>query len=458
METPMTRSHRRVVFSTPLLVALLLLAGCAGGPSTSRSTVAAADFERDDSTTDVAGEATSAASDGGAMAGVDETAPVRTAPTTRFEDEEPIALEATTTLAEPSGRITTIIGDPSLTTEAVRARDSADVVDALIGQINGRPVYASAFFVPIDDRLEAFARRVDAGEKTRGEFDQMAVQTINRRLRDLLQNEVFLAEAETSFSAESRVEQIEGFKEYTRARLISERGRGSVEAAELWARLEHGKSLDSYVQEYVENELIRFEYAQEVFQDVTVTWREIEREYYRRFDEFNPPASIRVRLLTVANSEVRRSVIESAVEDGRTIGELIDSGEVRPLHLRSDNGLIEAPLPDDLSTFAPFDEEAGLAVFNETLPTLEAGETVGPIVFLDDRAVGWISIEDIVRPQPVSLYEAQHRLRGEIRQAKAQREQMKYLRDILPRTSYTDERDMSRLLLNIARQRYLGDT
>jgi len=51
------------------------------------------------------------------------------------------------------------------------------IVDSLVGQVNGRPIYADTFFQPIRDQLRAIARRT-----TQREFLEQAQEVITQHL------------------------------------------------------------------------------------------------------------------------------------------------------------------------------------------------------------------------------------------------------------------------------------
>ncbi|MCK4874055.1 MAG: hypothetical protein KAS72_15135 [Phycisphaerales bacterium] len=356
--------------------------------------------------------------------------------------------------AVPLDDVIATVGDPPVGDHAAPLTSSRRVVDALVGQINGRPIYASEVLAPLDARLRSDGRLVAEGEMTISQFKRDAGQSIIRRLQDLIRNEVFLTEAETSIDDEQRQALLGWLKQQIRARRISLSG-GSVEAAQRDVLAEYEMSLDQYVDETANAELIRRELDEEVFGRIRVTWREIERAYYEQQERFNPPRSVRVRLLTMLNDEEERAAVGEALARGESLGEIIESDEISLLYLRRDAGLVTGPLDFELAELTCFDEAEGLGPFNEALRTLAEGEVSSPIEFLSGAAVGWVCIEEVVDPAPVSLYDAQQLLREEILREKILREQNRFIGELTPRTSHTDLGVMARLLLELAQQRHL---
>jgi hypothetical protein len=108
-------------------------------------------------------------------------------------------------------------------------------VESLVGQINGKPVFAGEFLRPLDKRLSAEA----AQARTAREWVAEATKLTRQQLTTQLQDELFLAEARASLSKEERAGLItlltklrenltttaEGSTELANERLIAEEGK-----------------------------------------------------------------------------------------------------------------------------------------------------------------------------------------------------------------------------------------
>ena len=92
------------------------------------------------------------------------------------------------------------------------------VVDSLIGQVNGRPIFADEILTPIMDQLNADYQRLPWDQ-----FRMYVVQMVSRQLREVIYNELFLSEARAGLS-----EQQEGgflaWMNDMRGELIMQRG------------------------------------------------------------------------------------------------------------------------------------------------------------------------------------------------------------------------------------------
>ena len=73
-------------------------------------------------------------------------------------------------------------------------------VDQLVGQINGRPVYADEFFEPMDERLTREAERLNQRD-----FIAFARKEIEASLWDTLRDELLLSEFQGSLTNEQRL-------------------------------------------------------------------------------------------------------------------------------------------------------------------------------------------------------------------------------------------------------------
>ena len=74
------------------------------------------------------------------------------------------------------------------------------IVDSLVGHINGRPVFADEFLEPIEDRLLR-----EADTKRGVELESSFLQIINEWLREVVQNELILAEAQAGLTEQEQL-------------------------------------------------------------------------------------------------------------------------------------------------------------------------------------------------------------------------------------------------------------
>ena len=449
--------------------------GCTGGAGSAEGTISPEDFRGDESVAaqqkqaEPADSSPRSAQNAENNPAADQT-PGRGRPVTTSDADsaEPPVSPAETAVAgsdiplsvmpdENMPRVLAVVGDPETEEDAATLKGKGEVVDLLVGQINGRPIYADEVFKPIDARLRAAARKVRDKQETPRWFDDEAAKAIMRRLSDMISSEVYLSEAEASLPEDQRLQTLDYFKQLIRNDTISRHGRGSVEQADRWTRDNFNMSLDQYVEDQVRSGMISREVHSEVISNITVSWREIVSAYYRQYDRFHPKPLATIRILTIPNvREEPRKTVEAMIAEGKSITDILESGKIRPVFFRASKGEVKVALDKDSSETNYFPEVPDLAPFNEALKQAKPGDTLGPIEFNDGRGVGWVTLVSIEQRPVVSLYDAQQVLRQEIMEKKRLREFDRFEKSLITSKNYTDMRSMASILLEIARERYLA--
>jgi hypothetical protein len=432
-----------------LLGGALCLSACAPDPILEPGTLGPGDFLMATSEPAPARERPASSEATASAPGTRALVPTSVASTT------PLGADAA---AEETPRLLVLAGDPELDADSQVAPSGQLVaVGALIGQINGRPIFAEEVLEPIAARLRAVARSVQEGTHGRDYFDQEATTAISRRLRDIVSNEIYLSEAETAIPDEQRLQALDFYKQLLRNETISEYGQGSVEAAERWARQEHNLSLDEYVDTELRRVLIGLQVREQVYSRVVVSWREIERAYRDQHERFHPQPFARFRIFVIpATRTENRQAIESALAEGGTLQELYELGEIQSLPIERQAGLFEVELEsEDLSGLVLL-EAAVYSPLNEAARLLEVGEASPAIEFNQGLLVGWVQLEALEAPPTVSLYDAQKVIRGEILEEKRRREFGRFEDTFLTRQDLNNMRTMAEMLLDIARRQYLA--
>ena len=99
------------------------------------------------------------------------------------------------------------------------------VLDALVGQINGQPVYADDLLADLDAQLAALGGRLEPGV-----FEQRAAELIDSTLRERLVNALILGEAERALTENQRAG-VRYLVAERREDLLRTYGRGSLAVA-----------------------------------------------------------------------------------------------------------------------------------------------------------------------------------------------------------------------------------
>ncbi len=354
----------------------------------------------------------------------------------------------TSTSPAPSAT-TTVAAPPTLSPAAPPPVLEPLTLDATVGQINGEPVYADAFFK--DNQLEERLIAESSRRKTQREWLTVANEAISKALVTRVRDELVLADAYADFSGEKR-QGLRAFLTKVQSDEISQRG-GSAVIAEQELLESTGRTLDQEAKNKLEQELIGYKINQRVRSRAVVTPRQVRREYERNFNEYNEPSTAHFRLIFMPKADAegdKGKAVRDALAAGKPFDE-VASGEANTFN-RAEGGRLDVQVRGRLA-----DAEQILADERLTAAarTLAPGQTAGPIAWgeQDDR-VAWVHLDSIDRGKSVSLYEAQLNIENRIRDRRLNEERERYFRELLERGSYSDIDTMRARLLAIALERY----
>lgn len=321
---------------------------------------------------------------------------------------------------------------------AARPRQTAPeglaLIEAKVGDINGKPIYATSFFEPIEARLIANAERMRLAG-WRGE----AIKIIDERLTGMMVDELLRAEALAALSTQQR-QGLRAFLSEFRKNILTE-NLGSAQLAE-----KRGQSVDAAMREKEISTLVGLTLFQEVNKRVHVSWRDIQQEYERQYDRFNPPPTAVLRLLRVPTSET--DSIE-AIKDQIATGvafEVIASESWNTFD-PDEGGLIRSEFEGEYREGEFF----GSDVLNERARSLSAGEITD--AFELGRYTCWIKLEG-VEQESVSLYDAQLAINVELNRERREAARQDYIRQLFERARVSNRETLLRRLLSIAEERY----
>ena len=317
---------------------------------------------------------------------------------------------------------------------------AAVVVDEMVGQINGRPVYAASFLSSLDDIL-----RAEAIEMSREEWIQTASQLIQNQLLERIRDELLIAEFNADLTYEERVGLFSFIEQIQQG--IIDRDLGSAARADERLRDQENVSLRGKAEEQFNREIVFEQLRREVTRKVQVSWRDIQRYYEQNIEIFQPPSTAKLRVLRVDPSQ--QELIEHALKSASDRAALFaESTTFR----RTEGGLIEMQLgPDGLAGAEFF----GPPELNEPATKLEIGRITQPIEF--SGAIWWLWLEDIETPEAISLYEAQNRIEQAIRSDREQQERAQYFQRLFGSSAMTEQQlgEMCDRLIQFAIDRYL---
>lgn len=350
----------------------------------------------------------------------------------------------------PPTPIVTRVGPPPQPNPKSVGTDQIVVIDALVGQVNGKPVFASDILEPLDGALRAAADRATDANAWRRSAAELIIKELRRRIED----ELILAEARRGLSPEQK-QGLFRFLEQVQQSLVSG-SRGSSVAADEQLRESTGRSLKQEAQDRLDRELILKELRDRVVPRVVISWRDIQQEYERSYDKFNPPAVATLRLITVAGAPDAEAAqaITAQLASGTPFPTL--AADKRNDFNAAEGGKLIAKFS---GAYAEGDFSA-IKEINDAARTLSIGQVAGPFTYTTKTSRGdvtrtaWVYLERIDKPEGVSLYDAQLAIDGDLREKRTSAEMARYFDQLRKRGNVSRIELMGEQLMIIATDRY----
>jgi len=321
----------------------------------------------------------------------------------------------------------------------------AVLVDSKIGDINGKPVYASKFL----STRSAFFRskseelRQKGGRDWRQQWRVVAEDHIRTGLNTMIEQELLRAEAMSTLTPDQRVGL---FRILDRVSddLASKSG-GSLTAA---SQKLQDMTVQDYLQEAEVAQLVGFQLQKSVNSRVNVSWRDIKQWYETHPEEYNAPPKARFRLVQISKRNPEAiEAFTTALAEGKTPFEELAKQSVNANN-PSEGGLEEKVLTGERGAM----EFYGNAELNKAAQTVEVGKTVGPITYGNYAA--WLHLEEIVDGYK-ALYDQQILIEAYLKALKTHTEKQKYIARLRSKATVTSTDEMTQRLLAVAENRYL---
>lgn len=312
----------------------------------------------------------------------------------------------------------------------------AYTIEALVGQVNGRPVYAGRILDPIDEQLKALVRTQPPQQ-----FVRKARDLIASRVDQVVFDQLILGEAERMLTDRQRDSLRYTLKEQ-RAELVRKHGRGSDQIADKVLLDTTGKDLVQTLREERERLLVQNYTAQQIVPKIDVTRSDIERFYQQNLEQYQPAAQRKIHMI-VADAEHVPVVTQrlAAGEPFLTVAADAQLNTYRP----AQGGLFA-----EKATGSKIFENAGL---NEATLALSAGQHTQGLP-LEDHTV-WVYVERIEQSTARSLQEVQAEIERHLRGQQLQVLTMQYRRRLLKEGSFTPQDQMINAVMDVALSRYM---
>lgn len=366
-------------------------------------------------------------------------------------------------------------------------------VEALVGQVNGRPVYANAVLEPLSDQLDANAKRMSRSAFYDSlvphtstplnnitslalyfEVENMGTSLVGGRMYDLVKNDLLLSEARSGMTREQEYGLFAVIGQM-RSDLASAQG-GSETKMRQDIEQHSGVSVERFLEFQRDLILIEALDRQEIWPKVNVTWRDIQREFEQvSLGEFIPagkPDDARTDAVLLG---LQKGILLSSIEAAK------GSVTIEKIQLSLDDPVVEEVKQGFASGLAFAD-----VVELMQIPTVERGNGywrktfemgMGGVADIDvadmikSKLVGakvgdvlpptqlrttmlWVSIAQ--KQKPISLYNRriQIALRNALRWIQFNREKNRFVQSLWGDGSIHEVKAMAERVANIAVRRH----
>lgn len=327
--------------------------------------------------------------------------------------------------------------EPQPTTPSGR---SLQLLDAKVGDVNGKPVFTSSFFAPIEDRLLAEAERLPPDE-----WRKSAGRIITQRLDGIIADELLRAEALAALTPTQRVG-LQAFLNNFRNNLLSE-NLGSSQLATRRIREREGLTLDEALKQKEVDTLVQLTLIREINRRVNVSWRDIKQRYERDIDDYSPPPTAVLRVIRVFRDDAGKvESVNSRLQSGEDFIAIAADSTVNTFNQDQD-GMLKKQLEGSFEETSFF----GPNVLNEATRPLQIGQQAGPIEL--GSSVYWIKLVDMEQ-QNTSLYDAQLKIQRDLTFERREQAKQQYFERLQERARVSTRDQVLVRLFEIAEQRY----
>ena len=313
-------------------------------------------------------------------------------------------------------------------------------VESLVGQINGRPIFAEEIFRQIEAAVMLAAQDPNP-DNARQQVDAL----VRRAFRQQVESELILAEAESRLTPEMK-QGLLGWLRDLQETTIAQRG-GSRASAEEALRDEMQMSVEEFVEFRKNAELTRDILRRKVEPRVVVSWRDVERLYLTRRAAYAPDPVYRLGRIRLSKESQAEKIetVRKLLAEGKPFPEVADAVGI-PEHgfwrnvTLSGGRMNLGDLTEDLQ---------------RAIAPLEPGKVSEP---LEQRtSITWFSVVGADTPPSMSIFDAnlQLALRAELQATQERFEQGRYIQSLQKRWLGASIAKMELRLVQIARERYL---
>lgn len=301
-------------------------------------------------------------------------------------------------------------------------------VDAMVGQINGKPVYASSIFQAIGDDVLRQLGRNTSRLGFRRQVEQLIQGEVERRVIDAL----ILAEAEKDLGEEQH-RQLLAYMEKEREQILAQH-LGSKALAERALQEEFGRSLEEELEIRRQRALIDRYRHEKLRPQVVVTRRDVERYYRDNYDQYHQSASVEVEIIFVQDQTTAEQ-IDSTLASGTAFDDL----NQRSSTITGSGSLAEF-------------EAVRWEALNEAIRELEVGEHTPRIEV--EGGYAWARLVSIEGGESQSIKDVFLDIERRLQANQANQLWRRHIMEMRAEGNFTPVDQMTRALLEVAMSRY----
>jgi hypothetical protein len=317
-------------------------------------------------------------------------------------------------------------------------------VESLVGQINGRPIYADEFLERIEDRLIQLS--VDKN-KSPMEIRAAARELVNERFRTLVDSELVIAEAQSRVSPEMQQGVLAWLRDM-QERTVAQHG-GSFNETNKQLLEETGKTINEWVEDKKNEALATDLIRRKVEPRVIVSWRDIEQAYevYRQNAKVEAKYQLGRISLQKDSQADKIELVTKMLAEGKPFVEV-----AKAVGMRGDGEWREVSVGPNGPQYGDMVEEIA-----EVLRPLKPGQVSAPV---EGRTtmVWYAVVSETGRQEAMSLFDplVQFGLRDQLTGRRRNFEQYRYISKLRSRWLSKEIGEMRDRLWNLAQERYFG--
>ncbi|MEX0886267.1 MAG: peptidylprolyl isomerase [Phycisphaeraceae bacterium] len=311
-------------------------------------------------------------------------------------------------------------------------------LDAMVGQVNGRPIFARRVLGPIEEQLASLGRGLPEPV-----FREEVAGLIADQLEQLVTHALILGEAERDLSDRERQGVAHMVHQHERE-LIRRHGRGSRAVADTVLRDRTGRNLDQSLRDFREQIIVDRHVRTNLWPRINVTRRHIARHYEENRETYQPPAVRTLRLVVVGDA-TEASAVRERIDAGETFADVAADGSLNAYRAHA-GGRIEVRGDQPLAHDA----------LNAAMRALEVGEHVGPIEA--GGSYWFVSLENIEQAPGRSLRDVQLEIAARLERQQFDRLSRRYRDALYEAGSYNSIPEMAHALLEIAVVRHAAES